>query len=131
MQTGVTEVLINKTGQRPAWNPSTLSEINREEMIAKFFPKQLPENAPTLSLPSVGELQNPNRRALPSEEEIGLMVQGNHRASGMHSLTLEDLHAQFEGITSRKNGVKEKISEVVQRRCKVEKDGMLKWKRTV
>jgi 3-hydroxyisobutyryl-CoA hydrolase len=127
MQTGVTAVLIEKTGDRPAWDPSTLSEIDRATMIAKFFPQKPSENAPSLTLPAVGELRDPNRRALPSEEEIGLMVQGRHRSSGGYSLTLDDLNRQFEELTARKNGVKEKIAEVVQRRCQVDKDGILKW----
>lgn len=53
-----------------------------------------------------------------SEEEIGARVRGDHPDSGGTSLNLEELVQQCESSRHGKHGVKEKVLEVVQRRCK-------------
>lgn len=71
--------------------------------------------------------------ALPSEEEIGSVVRGSHKSGGSKGLRLDELIARFEDLRGGKMGVKEKVTEVVSRKCEVvdNADGnfvWLKWK---
>ena len=73
------------------------------------------------------------RYALPTEAEIRSMVDGSHKASGATEITLDELLAKFDSLRKGKSGVREKILEVVQRKCAFEDDRhmdkqWLKWK---
>lgn len=73
------------------------------------------------------------RFSLPTEQEIKNMVNGSHSTSGGSVLTKRELISKFEGLRKNKMGVREKIIDVVQRKCVEEasKDTVekyLKWK---
>ncbi|TFK94747.1 3-hydroxyisobutyryl-coenzyme A hydrolase [Polyporus arcularius HHB13444] len=138
-QTGVTSVLVNKEKSRPAWSPAHLNEVNDEEIRRTFFSKFSPEQdtapkiTPPAYLPQPNQLADPMRYALPTEVEIRSMVDGSHRDSGATEITLDELLAKFDRARGRKPGMREKILEVVQRKCVSEQDKhmdkrWLKWK---
>lgn len=128
--TGVTAVLVDKIKNvRPNWNPSSLAEVSQTDVLEKFFKKYSPEkgNAPSLTipenvLPADHKIPHPMRYALPMEKEIGQMVMGSHRESGGTQITLPELLKKFSELRGDKNGVKEKIQEVVSRKCKEGED---------
>ncbi|KAA1469386.1 ClpP/crotonase [Dentipellis sp. KUC8613] len=134
-QTGVTTVIVKKIrDERPEWSPSTLSEVNAAEIEAKFF-----KNAPQTSLILPEELQEAHtipshftRFALPTEEEIGKVVKGEHPTSDGEALTAEEVVAKFESLRRGKHGVSAKVREVLARRCVAEGKGeeaqYLRWK---
>lgn len=134
-QTGVTAVLVQKVKTRPEWSPAHLHEVDDGEVLDTFFNKFTPEKgtAPLLSppsyLPSPTELSDPMRYALPTEAEIRSMVDGSHRNSGATEITLEELLSNFERMRGNKAGMREKILEVVQRKCTSEQDKHMdkKW----
>jgi len=73
------------------------------------------------------------RFALPTEEEIGSIVMGTHVSGGGLGVRFDELLARFAEIRPGKLGVKEKVLEVVQRKCELtdNADGnrvWLKWK---
>ena len=135
---GVTQVVVKKARDtRPNWQPSTVSEVSDDFILKSFFP-QLKANdttSPRLSPPewlAQANVVSPMVYGLPTEEDIGRMVLGSHRSSGSTVLTLDELVAKFEEIKGGKAGVRQKIEEVVQRRCTTEEDKQagkkwLKW----
>lgn len=137
--TGVTAVLVEKTKARPNWSPARLEDVDDGELLNNFFSKYTPDNdtAPRLTPPSyvapANKVADPMQFALPSEAEIRSMVDGSHRSSGATEITLDELLAKFDGLRAGKSGVREKILEVVQRKCAFEEDKhmdkqWLKWK---
>ncbi|KAF9482807.1 3-hydroxyisobutyryl-CoA hydrolase [Pholiota conissans] len=134
---GVKAVLVEKTKERPQWEPSTFKEVN-SAMVSRFFDSTSPflADAPSLELPAeiaTGTISNPLKYALPTEEEIGSVVMGSHASGGGLGVRLDEVVARFADLRPGKVGVKEKVIEVVQRRCEVtdNADGnrvWLKWK---
>ena len=132
---GVTEVLIKKNRDtRPAWSPSTLEEIPDSKIRSDFFEKKSPflSSTPKLTIPDyllpIRE-SNPMRYALPTEAQIGELVMGSHSTSGHTSITLEELISKLETLRNGKMGIREKVTEVVNRKCKIvdNKDGNYQW----
>jgi 3-hydroxyisobutyryl-CoA hydrolase len=74
--------------------------------------------------------------ALPTEDEIESVVLGSHTSGGGTGLRLDELVSKFSDLRQGKSGVKEKILEVVRRKCDVVDNGdgnfvWLKWKHTL
>ena len=125
-----------KESERPLWSPANLNDVSAE-VVANFFEPGSPylTMAPELTIPL--DLTPPTvkpvdhaKYALPSEEEIGSKVTSH--ASG-RGIQYEELLQKFTEQRPGKLGVKEKIHEVVQRRCEVIEDWngnkiWLKWK---
>ncbi|KAI0748565.1 3-hydroxyisobutyryl-coenzyme A hydrolase [Daedaleopsis nitida] len=137
-KTGVTTVIVDKIKERPAWSPAELKDVSDTHILETFFDKYsptrgtAPELQPPSYLPSSNELMDPMRYALPMEHEIRSMVDGSHRNSGATAVTLDELLSNFRRLRGDKPGLREKILEVVQRKCVSEQDKYadkqwLKW----
>ena len=135
----MTAVLVEKIKTRPAWSPERLEQVKDSEILDTFFSKFSPEKetapklAPPSYLPRATELADPMRFALPTEAEIRAMVDGSHRDSGATTITRDELLAKFHRMRKGKAGVREKILEVMQRKCVEEDDKhtdkkWLQWK---
>ncbi|KAI5119940.1 hypothetical protein M0805_002129 [Coniferiporia weirii] len=134
---GVTTVLVEgERKARPPWSPSSLSDVS-EELVQRFFDGKT--KIPTATkLNILEETENkaqhsrPRNFGLPTEEEIGRVVRGEHPQSGAVALTQEELIRKFVSMTGRKNGVETKVREVVSRRCELvaepDNQGCLRWK---
>jgi len=142
--TGVKAVIVDRIKERPNWSPASLKDVSAQ-VVANFFE---PESryltlAPELNIPAelstdtkqnpMKYLPNPMKYALPTEEEIGSVITGTHASGGGGSVQFEELLKRFADLRPGKLGVKEKIYEVVQRRCDLtdNADGnwvWLKWK---
>lgn len=137
-KTGVTAVLVEKIKTRPEWSPARLEDVNDSELLKKFFSEFTPdkETAPRITPPPYVEGNktiDPMQFALPSEAEIRSMVDGSHKSSGATEITLDELLDKFKSLRKGKAGVREKILEVVERKCAFEEDKhmnkqWLKWK---
>jgi 3-hydroxyisobutyryl-CoA hydrolase len=131
---------VDKTAppQRPAWFPSTISEVRSGEITRKFFSKDSPFTSPTPAFSAPSHPANvkepdPAKYALPTELEIGAVVRGSGTSSGGTGLTLEELLSHFGQRRPGKHGIREKVLEVVQRKCDLVDNGdknyrWLKWK---
>ena len=121
-----------KDAERPLWSPANLNDVS-EEVVANFFEPKSPylTLAPELTIPAdltSGTILNPAKYTLPSEKEIGDVV--NAPGKGIQ---FEELLQKFTKLQPGKLGVKEKIYEVVQRRCELIDNAKgnkiwLKWK---
>ncbi|KAG5636410.1 hypothetical protein H0H81_008150 [Sphagnurus paluster] len=142
--TGVRAVLGSKETRaaRPEWSPATLEGVS-DNIVSRFFSMTSPylSTAPSLSIPEhlsseVGT-HKPMKYALPTEDEIGAMVRGSHTAGGATGVSLDELVSSFNNIRQGKVGVKEKVLEVVRRKCEIKDNGgdgnfvWLKWKHQV
>ncbi|KAF9652921.1 3-hydroxyisobutyryl-coenzyme A hydrolase [Thelephora ganbajun] len=132
--TGVTAVL-SKTPGRPDWQPSTLAEVSEESIIQDFFsPSSKYLDAKPEFNPPAGfdKPKHPMRFALPSQESIRLYVTQDTPGSGGLAVTRDQALQYFEQQTKGKGGVRDKVSEVLDRMCEEEigDDGKdwLRWK---
>ncbi|KAF8798139.1 3-hydroxyisobutyryl-CoA hydrolase [Phlegmacium glaucopus] len=135
--TGVKAVIVDRIKERPNWSPASLNDVSAQ-IVENFFEPKSPylTSAPELTIPAElnsGTKLNPMKYALPSEEEIGSVVTGSHGSGGGVGIRFDELLKRFAVLRPGKVGVKEKIYEVVQRRCEVtdNADGnwvWLKWK---
>jgi 3-hydroxyisobutyryl-CoA hydrolase len=105
-------VLVEKTRGRPAWSPDQFKDVS-DTIVGRFFEttSSYLGAVPTLTPPdfvSKGK-QNPMKFGLPSEEAILQVVKSR-------AMSLSELVAHFQ---ASKQGVAEKVKEVVERRCDV------------
>lgn len=117
---GVTARLINKPATTPQWNPSALSQVNGKEVERMF----LYDKTKKLNLDDrYGYRSYPYRDllGLPSEESIESRV----KPGGM---TKVQLLAQVMRERQGRDGVRQKVEEVLQRKCETDKNGILRWK---
>ncbi|KAI1935101.1 3-hydroxyisobutyryl-CoA hydrolase [Ophidiomyces ophidiicola] len=117
---GVTARLINRPPTEPRWTPATLAEVT-DEHVDDFF--RIPQGERRLPLlnPEIDYMFYPHERlALPSEREIERFV----RKSGeSKSKTVKEFLLRWD----YKDGVKEKVSEVLNRKTKVTEKGGREW----
>jgi 3-hydroxyisobutyryl-CoA hydrolase len=134
----VKTVIVDKIETRPLWSPASLYNVSAE-VVANFFEPKSPylTLAPELTIPadltSGTKVMNPKKYALPSEEDIGSVITGSQTYGRMFGIQIEELLGRFNEVQPEKLGVKEKIYEVVQRKCEMtdNADGnrvWLKWK---
>lgn len=99
---------------------------------ADRLPSGTAEKGSTSSLPA--EDRDPYEWALPSEAEVQKVVIGERRTdSGSMSITSKELYAKLEERYSRKSGWRQKVEDIVARKCEVVDNDdknfvWLKWK---
>lgn len=132
--TGVGAV-FSKTLGRPDWKPSTLSGVSEESVIQDFFSPSSPyldAEAEFNPPEGFGKPKQPMRFALPSQETTRLYVTQDTPGSGGLAVTRDQVLQHFEQQTKGKGGVRDKVSEILDRMCeeKVGEDGKgwLAWK---
>lgn len=107
-----------------------------EESVARNFfssPSQYLDVMPEFNPPEgFGTPQNPMRYALPLQESIRLHVTQDTPDSGGLAVTRDQVLQHFEQETRSKGGVRDKVSEVLDRMCEEEVGedgkGWLMWK---
>lgn len=118
-ETGVTTLLIDKSLERPSWSPAAVEDVS-PAILSRFFGKHSMylADTPQISVPDnlAQTTGDPMRFALPTEKAIAQRF----RDAKMATVALPDLLSYFEGVDvlrPGKQGVKEKILEVIHRRC--------------
>ncbi|KAF7726241.1 hypothetical protein EC973_008951 [Apophysomyces ossiformis] len=124
---GVTATLVERRSAN--WNPATLQEVKQQHIRADYFESPSPLR---LELPSVKDYkQYPYRKyMLPSEEDIKRVVTGDATDVGNFALNREQVIEYFMRDRNGKQGVPQKVSEVLDRKTQViDKDNgkSLKW----
>ncbi len=154
MVRGIKALLIDKPKKAPEWSPSTLDDpkISESTILKEWYNREsssLLKNAPMMTgNPSTEEIKakrftNMFREwGLPSENTIKKYVDGTAKTSGAFALTAKELEDRcINEMTQRMGtgvqdqgrlliGLREKVAEVVQRKCKVRdgQEGYLQWK---
>ena len=97
------------------------------ELVAEFFPSKAKGKEDKCPYLDFRELQasssDPYRFALPSEQEIEEVVTGTGEESGHMGIKFDDLMEMFEYEYPGKMGLKERLEEVVARKCEVVDNG--------
>jgi 3-hydroxyisobutyryl-CoA hydrolase len=125
-------VLIDKKSKRPKWSPNRLEEVTSEH-VERFFSEEseFMTLRPTLSIPGylMHSKETPaSRFALPTEKDIGDVIRGSHSSSGQMAITRGELLSKFEKLRPGKHGVREKIEEIVGRKCVCVDGEWLQWR---
>jgi len=117
-ETGVTAVLIEKSppDERPMWSPAVVEDVS-PAIVSRFFGKDSKYlvDTPQLSVPAQ-TTGDPMRFALPTERAIAQRF----REANSATVALPDLLSHFDGVEvlrPGKQGVREKVLEVIRRRC--------------
>ncbi|KAG9017923.1 hypothetical protein FRB90_000152 [Tulasnella sp. 427] len=127
--TGVKALLIDKAKGRPEWSPNKIADVTPSTILSKFFSRESPfkQKVPEASFTSPESLSfptDPMKFSLPSEEEIGRLVRGEHPSSSSTAFSLPELLQKTQELWG-KQGVEVKVNDVVSRRCEVvPKSGM-------
>lgn len=115
---GVKARLMSKPARQASWQPATLQEVTNADVDAFF---QIPQGETRLPLLSETDYDNyPHAHyALPSEAEIEKVVRGNTQAQ-------DKVVSEFVQKWGNKEGVREKVAEVLARRTVRTPEG-LQW----
>lgn len=115
---GVSSLLIRKPRTKPQWKPSELSKVVDKDIDA-FFSAE-----PELELLSTEDYNEYPHAwvGLPREKDVEAFV--NERGNVTRDETVE----HFVQKTGGKLGAREKVEELLTRKC-AEKDGQLSWVR--
>ncbi|KAL4930871.1 mitochondrial 37S ribosomal mS47 domain-containing protein [Aspergillus undulatus] len=114
---GVKARLMSKPPRQANWQPATLDEVTHKQ-TEKFF--ELPEGEKRMTLVTEGNYREyPHKYTLPSEKEIHRYVQTAPKSK-------EDVINHFLTQFDHKDGVKEKVREVLHRQTKETLDGV-RW----
>lgn len=117
---GVSSLLIRKDASPPSWTPPSLEEVKAQDVKAFFQP---PAGARKLEMFKTGApdyKDYPHAFGLPSEEKLGEMVRREpFTPRGFVAAVVEE----YAG----KEGVKQKVIDVVERRCGRDENGYLTW----
>ncbi|KUJ22011.1 ClpP/crotonase [Mollisia scopiformis] len=117
---GVHALLIRKDG-KPAWQPASLEDIKPEDNIADpFF--EIEPGAENLQLLSTDDYKHyPFARFnVPTEKQIENVVKGG-------VLSRKDIVKRFVDARKGKQGVKEVVEEVVNRKTQVDHNNKAQW----
>ncbi|KAK5791383.1 hypothetical protein VI817_006692 [Penicillium citrinum] len=115
---GVKARLMSKPPRQAEWQPATLAEVSNDT-VESFF--AIPEGESRLQLLSEGDYTSyPHEQlALPSENEIEKFVRN-------HGTSAPQVISEFAQRWNQKEGVREKVSEVLSRRTKRTEKG-IEW----
>ena len=118
---GVSARLIHKPATTPVWDPPTLEEVSDEDVNAMF---KMPEGHRELELLGArgqrAYAEYPFKMGLLREEAVEDVVrQGD--------MTRNQVLKKFANETGGRTGVREKVNEVLERNCGVDREGKLVW----
>ncbi|KAK3680253.1 3-hydroxyisobutyryl-CoA hydrolase [Recurvomyces mirabilis] len=128
---GVSALLINKPKTKPNWSPATLDQVS-DKAVAEFFDPE-----PRLELLNTSESSRytdyPHAFiGLPREGEVGEFVR-----SAKAETTREEVVEAFVKARGGKQGVREKVGEILERKTEMGREGeggeggegVMSWKR--
>ena len=115
---GVSAKLIKRSKDVPEWEPAKLEDVSTEDVDAFFKPRG---NEKLRLLSSENYADYPFKYlALPREVDVEEVIQ-------RENVTAEQVVGYFLG-TREKLGVREKVTEVLRRKCSLDEKGKLMWR---
>ena len=121
---GISARLISKPPKQPEWQPATLEEVSSDD-VAKFLEPpstKLKLFEPSKNALNQGYREYPHARlALPREKDIKAVVQADGK-HGSKKVT-EAILKEWQG----KEGVREKIQDVLTRKTEQQQDRSIHW----
>lgn len=117
---GVTALLVDKPKRTPTWTPSTLEEVSEED-VASFFNHRTEFDLLNQEAGSTGE----DFKSYP-HAWIGLPSENSVRKEVQQEKSREEILEHFLGQSHGKQGVKEKVEEILTRKAPQDEHGTLK-----
>ncbi|KAI9322219.1 ClpP/crotonase-like domain-containing protein [Dichotomocladium elegans] len=120
---------LEKPRRKATWKPSTISEVDAAKIKSDYFDATLPLQLTLLS--DKDYMEYPHRKyTLPSESDIQNVVTGEAADVGQYALNREEVIEYFVRERKGKQGVKQKVADVLDRKTSVIKNDeshSLKW----
>ncbi|OMH81449.1 3-hydroxyisobutyryl-CoA hydrolase, mitochondrial [Zancudomyces culisetae] len=111
---GVFELLVRKSNA-PKWRPATLPEVSLDQIRTQYFLNPVKEVALEF-YNDIDFMVHPySKYTLPSEQKIRAVVTGEDPDAGDNAFSKEELINYFAKLYSDKVGVREKVSDVINR----------------
>ncbi|OMH79510.1 3-hydroxyisobutyryl-CoA hydrolase, mitochondrial [Zancudomyces culisetae] len=111
---GVFELLVRKSNA-PKWSPATLPEVSLDQIRTQYFLNPVKEVALEF-YNDIDFMVHPySKYTLPSEQKIRAVVTGEDPDAGDNAFSKEELINYFAKLYSDKVGVREKVSDVINR----------------
>ncbi|KAI8356120.1 ClpP/crotonase-like domain-containing protein [Choanephora cucurbitarum] len=124
---GVTATLVTRS--KPNWEPKQLSQVDDLQIKKDYFDSPSPQRLELLS--NRDYKKYPHRKyMLPSEEDIKRVVTGEAADAGRYALNRQQIVDYLVRERQGKQGVKQKVLEVLSRKTvenKKDDDKSLKW----
>ncbi len=128
---GVTAKLLTKPSRKANWEPSNILDVD-QKIVNSYLTKH-----PDFTLPDIEKYPGlcytyenyPYNMGLPTELEISNFITGNDGSNRKYSVTKQEVIKEFTQKYKNKIGVKWKVENVIERKCKeseFEKD-YLQW----
>jgi 3-hydroxyisobutyryl-CoA hydrolase len=108
---GVTARLVRREKARPNWQPNTFEEVSAKN-VAQFF--RDPPNLPLLNFTEAAQYKDYPHAwiSLPREQEVEKVIrQGKYK-------TPEEIIEHFVEVREGKQGVRQKVAEILERKVK-------------
>lgn len=122
---GVTALLVDKPKRTPNWTPATLEEVSDQDVEA-FFDFNSPSTFELLDQDAGGN--GKDYKSYP-HAYIGLPRESEIQNAVFENKTKQEIVDLFIKKTEGKQGVKEKVEEILSRKTTVDGNGKLGWKR--
>lgn len=119
---GVSAKLIHKPASKPKWDPRTVEGV-QDSVIDEFFDEGEDPRIELLSDGMSYQEYPHGYLALPREEEVERVLKN----PGRQWSNKKELVQAFTKGRKGKAGVKEKVEDVLARRCSIAKNGQLIW----
>lgn len=121
---GVTARVIDSPHTTPTWNPSSVHEV-QDSAVDQIF---LTEGEERLTLPRLGTFKEyPEMMGLPTELGVKSALEQVTETGGKSGNLKTKVVNKLVRDTRGKMGVKEKVEEVLNRKCSVDYEGQLNW----
>lgn len=120
---GVSARLLHKPPAKPQWDPPILDKVTNED-VESFFSIEEGEEGLELLTQGMDYDRYPFEKmlGLPREEDVEQMVRGR-------LMKREEVIAEMVERKEGKIGAREKVEEVLARRCGVDREGSMVWTR--
>ncbi|KAG2225376.1 hypothetical protein INT45_005620 [Circinella minor] len=124
---GVNSTLVTRT--KPNWQPSAITDIKFDKIKEEYFDSPSPERLELLTTKDYK--QYPHRKyMLPSEDDVKRVVTGEAADVGNYALSREEVVQYFLRDRNGKQGVKNKVLDVLERKTHIlenDETKSLKW----
>ncbi|MCJ1461946.1 hypothetical protein MMC07_000546 [Pseudocyphellaria aurata] len=121
---GVSARLIKKPPEKPIWNPSTVSEVEGG-YVDQFFLVAGEERLKLLGPDTYRDY--PTQMALPTESDVKRAIADAIQAGRNGDRTVGRITSKILKDRGGKLGVTEKVKEVLERKCRLNDEGLLFW----
>lgn len=119
--TGVSARLIHKPPTKPNWVPSRVHDV-QDTVVNEYFRMEGEERLTLMDASTYKEY--PVRMGLPIESEVKTVVKQQTKTGKKARMAIVE---QMLGDSGMKLGVKEKVEEILERKCVVDDEGKIIW----